>query len=336
MTLILCFIVFFTIIIVHELGHFIAAKLCKIHVAKFSIGFPPKIVSKTWKDTEYCISLLPLGGTVEIPELESNDIPHYKKHIIFMSGSILIFVFSWFIFFCTFHFVGSYHLDTSNKVGQILPNQPAEKAGIHPGDRIIQINDHEIKVWKDYQRIIRQYPKQRITVTWSRNDSAFVKEMIPMIWICPFRSETKEITTLGIAPELTTYKPNVSESFFLGARRLCNACKNAVSYIFRLFTGRDTLKKLRGPVGFFQMIKANLKNGLNPFLYLVAVISIYLGIINLLPIPGLDGGSMLLVSIEGVRRKHFSKKNKLIIEAIGLVFLLCILIYVTINDISKL
>ena len=271
-----------------------------------------------------------------MPELESNHIPSYKKCIVFMSGSILLFVFSWLVFFIAFHFVGSYRMDTSNKVGQVIAGQPAEEAGIRPGDRIIRINDHEIKEWKDYQRAVGRFREQQISVTWSRNDSLFIREMTPFVRVCPFRGGTRKIITLGIGPQLFSQRSNLCDAFALGARRIYYFGKNAVSYIIRLVTGRDTLKKLVGPVGFFQMTKTYINNGLNPLLYLIAIIAVYLGIINLLPIPGLDGGSMLLVTIEAVRRKHFSKKNKLIIEATGIVFLLFILVYVTINDIINL
>ena len=328
--------IFFVLITVHEFGHFLAAKLVRVPVEKLSIGYPPKLYSRIRGKTEYCLSLLPFGSYIKIPEIWLPVTRKYKKITILLSGPFFDFLFAFILFVITSQIIGTTMLDNTNRVGQVLSEFPAEKAGIRPGDLILRIDNHSVHTWSDYQKIIRQFANQEVTVTWSRKDSIFKKEMIPAIWECPVKGKIVKMTTLGITPNLIKQKIKLDTSFQIGFKELYGSIVNISTYIFKLFTGREKLSKLSGPIGFFQLTKEHIGEGLIIVLNFIAVLSVYLGFLELLPIPGRDGGHLLMTAIEGIRRKPIPENPKLLIETLGTVILLFLIVYLTINDISRL
>lgn len=338
MNLILAFLILGLVIFVHELGHFLVAKAVKAPVYKFAIGMGPVMFSKTVGETEYSIRWIPLGGFVQLEleeEFESSEesafrkLSVFKRGAVYFAGALFNFIFA-FILILGISFYSGY---PSTTVGKIYDNGPAKESGLQVGDLILSIDNKEIKSWEDISSTINQSKNHELSFKIKRNSE------IKTLHIKPELNKESGNYIIGITPE---YKKDLIKSLKSGIVSTMYNIEATYTGLIDIFTGifnneEESVNDLSGPVGTIQMITEQTKEGFLPSIMLIVSITISLGVFNLLPVPGLDGGKILLLIIEFLRGgKKMTLDHESQFTMIGLVALLCLMVFTTWNDISRL
>lgn len=323
------------LILIHEGGHCIVAKLCKVKVPEFSIGFGPKLFEKQLGETLYSLRAIPLGGFVKMEgEEEASDdegsfsnksIP--KKIAIVIAGATVNILFGLITYFILVSSTTTY---ISNEVQKIEPGYNAEMAGIMPGDKIIKINNTTIHTKKDIDKILAKCEGKEIELEIKRNEEYIKLEVIPKEEI----NESTGITKYYIGVELAIAEKNFFSNIEYGFWDTVDFSKSILENLKKVFTGNISVDQLTGPIGITTMVAHT--DGFVEFIYLLALISLALGITNILPIPPLDGWKVILYIIEGVRRKPMNPRTQMNIEALGFAFMIVLSIYVAYNDILRI
>lgn len=335
-TILATIFVFGIIVFVHELGHFITAKLCGMVVEEFAIGFGPAIYSKRKGETLYSIRSIPLGGYNKIsgmsPEEELTDRsfinkPAWQRFIVISAGAIMNFLLAILIFFSVFSIVGMKTPSQEAVVGDVLANSPAATAKLLPGDKIISIHNQPISKWTDITTALSFYSNTVTNVVVERNGSSVDLTVIPS-------KEEDGRAVIGIYPVMQVKHYSVGESFTMAISYTYNIIHAMVQGLYDMVTGA-TKAALSGPIGVAQMAGQVASTGFVSLLQFTAILSINLGIINLLPIPALDGGHLILILIEGITRRKLPPKALYYIQMTGVSILIMIFLYATISDVSR-
>lgn len=341
------------LIFVHELGHFIFAKSLGIKVLKFSLGFGPKVIGKKYGDTEYLLSAFPLGGYVkmlgqsdtpeeeeEISEAEKhrayNFQPIWKRFTVVFSGPFFNLCFAVLIFFLVFMNGVPYMLA---EVGAITPDSPAARQGIMKGDRVIEVDGKRIIRWDEMTEIIHNQPGKELTVRIDRSGSPLTLMVRPEKKVIKnLFGEDKEVGLIGITPSGKTElkQEGIAGAFSLAVSRTWDISVLTLVSMVKLVQRIIPADTIGGPIMIFQMAGQQASHGAMSFFTFMAVISINLGVLNLLPIPVLDGGHILFMGIEAIRRKPLSEKVIIISQKVGLVLLLSLMAFAFYNDIVRL
>lgn len=332
------------IVAVHEFGHFIFAKLSNTYVYEFSIGMGKKIFGKKRKggETEFCVRAIPLGGYVMIAgeDVQDEEIPKdrqmcnknfIQRFLILFAGAFNNFVFAFLILFVSALIYGA--VSTKPYIGEVGENYPAYLAGIQEGDLLISLNGEKISNW-DRALVKLQTMNGSEVVFTVKKETGEVKDYR----VSPIKEvdeDGNESYKYGIATAYTKEYGFV-KSFKYAVNKMISLIESMWDTLKYLFTGKVGVNQLSGPVGIYSIIDSQAKAGLEALLYIVAYLSINVGIINLLPFPAFDGGRILFLFIEKIFRVPVSKKVEGIIHTIGFVLLMLLLIYVTGNDIIKL
>jgi regulator of sigma E protease len=349
MTVVSAIVLLGVLIFVHELGHFLFAKVMRVKVMKFSLGFGPRVVGKKYGETEYLISSVPLGGYVkmlgeekgdQIPEEEKvrafNFQPVWKRMLIVLFGPLFNIFFATIILFFIF-LAGVPTL--LPEVGEIVPDSPAARAGLMKGDRVVEINGKPIQKWEEMTGIIHTSPERKLRVTIRREDRTTEYEIIPERKESPnIFGEKKEIGLIGVRPSGNTYveKEGFSGAFIQAVTRTWDISVLTVVSIVKLIQRIIPVETIGGPILIFQMAGQQAAQGPLSFFVFMSLISINLGILNLLPIPILDGGHILFLSIEAVRRKPMSEKVIMVAHRVGLAIIVTLIVFAFYNDIMRL
>lgn len=343
--IVLGFLIFF-----HELGHFIAAKLVGIRVERFSLGFPPRMIGKKIGETDYCISWIPFGGYVKMSgmidesldrkaikgepwEFQSKSTP--QKIFVITSGVVMNFIVAFIIFSIIIYMMGIGEVVESTVVYNIIPGYPAEKIGIQAGDRIVSVNGIEVNKWSDMTEIIHNKPNQEILVEWKRNGEIFSSYIQTVSSKVPYRGTIKEIGMIGISPEVKVRTAGIFESIAQGGINTYFWSRLTLVSIKMLILGQESLKSIGGPILIAKLAGDSARTGVSHLFNLIAIISINLGFLNILPVPALDGGHLVFIIFEGLRRKPLSVKTKVIIQQVGLAIIIALMILVIYNDILR-
>ncbi len=338
------------LIFFHELGHFLVAKKSGIRVERFSLGFPPKLIGKKIGDTEYCISWIPLGGYVKMAgeEPDQEEVkgepwefmskPVHKRALVVFAGPAMNFILSILIFWAIVFFVGKYevHNDT-NEIGLLAPGGPAEKAGIQPGDRIISINGIEVSTFQDMAKIIHQQVEKPVEVKWRRDGEEYTA--LITTFKDRIRDESgkpKDVGMIGIGPSYTTVKVGFFGSLLEAVDRSVFIAVEVIKVLAGFFTGTSSVKDLGGPVLIAQTAGQIAKTGIVNLLAFVGALSVMLSLVNVLPVPVLDGGHLLFLGIEKIKGRPLSLRQRAAWQQIGLAFLILFLIFITYNDLLRL
>ena len=347
---ILAFIVVLGIIVfVHELGHFLAAKIVGIRVESFSLGFPPKMVGKKIGDTEYMISWVPLGGYVKMAGMidESlNDKPltgapwefmsknFFQKVFAISAGVLMNFILA-FALYSGITFIWGVGEIGPAVVGQVDPTMPANSAGIVSGDLIIEVAGFNIDEWNDLTGIIHSRPDQDIEVVWMRGDSMMSAVIHTVARNVPVEGGIEEMGMIGIGPELEMRRVGLLASIAQGAGATYYIGRATVEGIKMLIMGEANIKDFVGPIGIVHYSGETARSGLAVFLGFIALISVNIGFLNILPIPALDGGHLVYIVIEAIIRRPIATKVKLIIQQVGMALLLLLILVISYNDIVR-
>ena len=350
-TNILSFIIVLGVLIFfHEFGHFLVARFFGVGVEKFSLGFGPRLIGKKVGITDYRISAIPLGGYVKMvgeepdAEIDPEEIPlsfthkHVaKRMLIVAAGPVFNILLAVIIFFGIFLSSGTFVLKPS--VGSVKQGAPAFSAGLEKGDLIIAINESAINSWDEMAEIINGSKGKTIRLVVRRGDST------RNFTIAPEQVTTKNIFgediqryIIGITASGESYSKdlNLFQAFSESLLQTYRVTELMVVIIAKLITGDISTDTLGGPIMIAQMAGDSAKAGIGSLISFIALISINLAIINLLPIPVLDGGHLLFFSIEAIKGSPVSIKVREIAQQIGLFLLILLMILVFYNDISRI
>lgn len=340
-------VVLSVLIFVHELGHFLVAKRAGVSVLKFSLGFGPKIFGFTRGGTEYLLSAIPLGGYVKMlgedPKEEVADRersfsakPVWSRSAIILAGPGANFLLAVAIFWVVF-MVGVPTLAT--KVGEVMEGFPAQAAGLLRGDRIVAIEERPIEKWEELAKQIHQSPGRPVHLTVEREGRRFDLTVTPKITKQKnLFGEEQEIGLLGIAPteEFLTERTNPITAFGMAVYKTYDLSRLVVLTFVKLLQGVVPAQTIGGPLLVAQMAGEQARLGVLNLLFFTALLSINLGILNLLPIPILDGGHLFFSLVEAVRGKPVSLRKREMAQQVGLVLLVALMIFAFYNDIFRL
>ena len=428
MTTILAFLfVLGVLVFVHELGHFLAARRVGVRVLTFSLGFGPKLLTARRGDTEYCISAIPLGGYVKMAGETAEDArsgaddeflskTKWQRFQVLIMGPVMNLVLAVVVLAVVLGQGAEIpaYLDEPAVVGSVLPESPAEGAGIQPGDRIVAVAGDRIDTWDDLEYSVGTRPRREIPVSFVREGQTRT------VQVTTLAEGRYEIGAIGVMPDIRTIVRAVSPGLpaeragvqpgdvvvavngepvpapsdlpsavekhaggeivltieregrvlTLGMRaepleegpRIgvtpgpptnvvqlgpLEALQESVArnyemtgLIFRtvggLFTGETSVRQLQGPVGIAQLSGQSAQAGWISLLTLMALVSLNLGILNLMPIPVLDGGHILIMGLEGLARRDFSMQVKERMLVAGFVVLLMLMVTVIYNDLTRI
>lgn len=344
LSLILFIVILGTIVSVHEFGHFLFAKLSKTYVYEFSIGMGKKIFGrkKEGSETEFCVRAIPLGGYVMIAGEDTLDesIPadrqmcnkgFFQRFMILFAGAFFNFIFAFIILFVSALIYGS--VTTKPFIGDVNVDYPAYVAGIEKGDLVLSINGTKISNWDRGLIMLQTTDGKAVTFEVMKVDGTIKKyEITPIL---ETDEEGNEAYKFGIST-FNEKEYGFVNSLEYAVNKTISLFESMWDTIKYLFTGRVGVNQLSGPVGIYSIVDSQAEEGLESLLYLVAYLSINVGLINLLPLPAFDGGRILFLFIEKIFRKPVSKKVEGIIHTIGFFLILLLLAYVTLNDIFRL
>lgn len=335
MRILLAVVLFLLLIVFHEFGHFIVAKKSGIKVNEFAVGMGPLIYSKEKGETKYSFRLVPIGGycAMEGEEDESNDprsfdnAPAFKRFLTILAGPVANLI----IAVLVFTIVGGISGVVTTEVSDFIEDSPAKIAGIEKGDEISKLNGKEISDFTEISKVVNDFYKDKdfekeINVEVKRDGKDLDFNFKPKV--------EAENVYIGIIPARRT--PGFFEAIAFGFKETGRNIKMIFTILGRLFTGKLALGALSGPVGVLKELGNQAQSGLANLLYFLAYISVNLAVLNLLPIPALDGSKLLTSAIEMITGKKINKKLEEKITMIGFFILLGLILVVSIKDIINL
>ena len=355
---VLTIVVFF-----HELGHFLVARWAGVRVLTFSLGFGPELAGFNDRHgTRWKISAVPLGGYVKFfgddteastpstealanmsAEEQAGSFHHKKvgpRAAIVAAGPIANFILAIVIFTCLFTFFGK--PSTTARVDKIEANSAAAAAGFQVGDVVTAIDGKTIGSFSDMQRIVGIHAGDKLTFTIKRGDSSLQLGGTPELREVkdPFgnlhRLGVMGITRATAPGDVLTERVDPATAFWLGIKETWFVVDRTFAYIGGVFTGREAADQVGGPLRIAQISGQVATIGLAALVHLAAVLSISIGLLNLFPVPLLDGGHLLFYAVEAVRGRPLSNRAQEVGFRIGLGLVLMLMVFATYNDILHL
>lgn len=337
LTILAAIFVFGVLVTVHELGHFITAKMMGMKVEEFAIGFGPNIYQQKDGDTLYSLRAIPLGGYNKISGMDPDDpwepnsfkaksIP--ARMLVILAGSLMNFILPVILFSGIFMIDGIEKPIDKPVLGIVVEDKAAYNAGLEVGDKILTINGAPVHTWNDVVTTLRDNGTKEVILTAERGGVVNTYKMLPEY------NEELGRPLIGISPKFVKERVGVVDSIKMGFAATQKVIVMMVEGLQRIITGKSSAE-VSGPIGVAQMAGQMAAEGLLPLLNFVAFLSINLGVINLLPLPALDGGHFVLLLYEGLRGKPLGSKAMNNIQTIGIVLLLAITIFSTFKDITR-
>ena len=335
------------LIVFHEFGHFIIAKLCGVGVLTFSVGFGPKLFVRKKGETEYALSAFPLGGYVKMigedPDEEVSQADRersfahkslFKRCAIVFAGPGFNLMLAVLLLMLVFVFYGVPVMSTL--VSGVEKGSPAEQAGIAKGDRIVAIDGEPVAEWEELSQTIKGSQGKPINLE-IRRGSETVK-----LAVQPTKKEGKSIFgerkddwMIGIGSQGTIEKGKPGLAVGKAFTQTWDYIKITLLAFYKMITGDVSPKNIGGPILIAQMAGQQAQEGVGNFLHFLAVLSINLGVLNLLPVPVLDGGHLLFFLIEAVIRKPVAIKYREMAQQVGICLLALLMVYAFYNDIVR-
>lgn len=357
------------LIFVHELGHFLVAKWLGIRVEKFSLGFGPKLIGWHWGETEYLLSAFPLGGYVKLfgeggfaenemieEDYEQNPAslpqpsetslsdedraqsfahrPVWQRMAVVIAGPAFNMFFAW-LLLIMLYLAGMPIMKAS--IGEVFKDKPAARTGLQPGDLITAVNGRTIRQWEDFSAEMAK-AKAEVAITILRKDKTTTLRMTPEL------SESKNLfgetikkPIVGVSPayDVVTQRFGLVDALQLGNAKAVEVTKLTVLSLAKLFQGVVPLKTVGGPIMIADMANKAAQSGGATFFLLLAVVSINLGVLNLLPVPVLDGGHLLFYTVELIIRRPVPQKVREFAQQAGMVLLIGLMVLAFYNDIMR-
>jgi regulator of sigma E protease len=348
-TILAAIIVLGVLIFVHELGHFLIAKLSRVGVLTFSLGFGPKLFGKKIGETQYQVSMVPLGGYVKMvgeeldeevpPEMASRSFsiqPVRTRLAIVFAGPFFNYLFAVFAFAAVL-MLGMPTL--LPEIGEVKPDYPAQLAGLQKGDRIVAVNGVPIQRWEDLAKMIHASKDGALQLKVDREGKTLQVSVTPRISTeTTLFGDEVQVGLIGISPAGTFFVERF-DPFTATRRAIFQSWKITqltVLSIIKIIEGKISAKTIGGPILIAQMAGQQAKAGLLSLLIFMAVISINLVILNILPIPVLDGWHLLMFIIEGIRRRPVSLHIRERAQQVGIFIIILLMLLVFYNDLSRI
>ena len=378
------------LILIHELGHFLAARAVGIRVERFSIGLPPRMLSFHNKfdgfwikffipwflqrrlnaetieyriprkkpqasDTEYSLSWTPFGGYVKMAGMidESLDTEvkgkpweftskkRWQQLLAISGGVIMNTLLAWLIFSVLVLAQGIDEPLEGTGVGSLVstPDRvqfPAELVGIQEGDYIRSVDGRTVTTWDDMTAIVQERAGETIAISWERNGRLLQDSLTIVAEVLPTPEGTQTVGMIGVGRMTRNIQPGFFQSFGYGAQSTYMFGTLMARSLWTMIRGQASMDQVGGPIAIAKMAGEMARRGWADIFFFMAVISINLAFINILPIPGLDGGHFIIIALEGIVRRPLPLKVKLFIQQVGILFLLGLIIFITVNDIARL
>ena len=332
------------LVVVHEFGHFIMAKLAGIRVERFSIGFGPVLFGKKIAGTEFVFSLLPLGGFVKMAgenanesegkEWEFNSKPLGWKFLVVFAGPFMNALLAVVLF--TFVFTTGQPMVTA-KIGKIMPKSPAAAAELKENDRVVSVNGHLVKYWEEVLREVRQ-SQDKIVLVVERDGAPRDVTVVPNVGSQSSPVKKKAVPFIGIAPssEVVYLEHPLLEAAVLAFRRVADMTGMILFSFALMFSGALSFKdSMTGPIGIYFMTGQAAQMGPAYLLYFMGSLSVSLFVLNLLPIPVLDGGHVLFILIEKIKGSPLKESVKDKMTQGGMTVLLVLMAFVILQDVHR-
>ncbi len=343
-------IVLGVLIFFHEFGHFIFARLFGVGVEKFSLGFGPKILSKKVGITEYMVSAIPLGGYVKMVgddpgaevddgqrALSFNHKPVLQRFLIVAAGPGFNFLLAFLLFTGIYMASGLFILEPV--IGDVKADTPAFAAGLEKGDRVLAVNRIAVGSWEEMAGMIGESGGSELFLTVQRGESEKGFTIVPKVTTSKnLFGEDVERHVIGVtsAGEVRTEELSLPGAVVQGMIQTYNITKLTVVSIAKLVQGTLSIKTVGGPIMIAQMAGEQAEQGTLNFLFFIALLSVNLAILNILPIPVLDGGHMVFFTIEAIMGRPVSLKSREIAQQVGVFLLITLMVYICYNDIARL
>lgn len=335
------------LIVFHEFGHFLFAKLSGVGVLTFSVGFGPKLWVKKKGETEYALSAFPLGGYVKMvgedPDEEVNTVDReksfahkglLKRAAIVVAGPGFNILLAVLLLTVVFIFYGVPVL--SNQIGSVEPGSPADRAGIKKGDRIVELNGKPVAHWEDLSERIKASGGEPLRVRLQRDGQDL------MVSLQPTKKESRnvfgekrEVWMIGIGSQVSIEKGEPGLAVVKAFVRTYDYAKLTLVGLYKMIKGEVSPSNLGGPILIAQMAGQQAQAGLGNFLAFLAVLSVNLGVLNLLPIPVLDGGHLLFCLVEALIGRPVAVKHREMAQQLGIFLLMLLMVYAFYNDIAR-
>ena len=338
LTVLACIFVFGILVTVHEFGHFITAKLTGMKVEEFSIGFGPKIYQQQEGETLYSLRMLPLGGYNKIagmdpedpddPERGFNSKPVASRMLVILAGSLMNFLLPVLIFFGIFLAFGMEVPENKPVLGQIIEGYPAEQSGLKEGDRILSINGKPVAEWLDIRNNIAEAGTKPVPFEIQRNNKTLTIMVTPGV-----NPETGK-PFIGVVSSLKKVELSPVQAAVASVTATKNIIKNMYASLYHMVTGK-TKAEFSGPVGVAKMAGEVAHKGFDRLMQFTAMLSLNLAIINLLPLPALDGGHFLILLMEAVTGHKLGKAAMQNIQKVGVAMILALTVFATFKDLTR-
>ncbi|PAB61232.1 RIP metalloprotease RseP [Anaeromicrobium sediminis] len=329
-TFIVAGLVFGMLVLFHEFGHFSVAKLVGIKVHEFAIGMGPKILSYKGAETRYSVRIFPIGGYVKMEgeDEQSSDVrsfnnkPLLARLSVILAGPLMNFVLAVILFSIIFYSVGF----PTTTIGETTKDLPAYKSGLQTGDKILAIDDKKVGTWDEIVKNIKESNKDNIKISYERNDK---KEHV---YITPVINKEDNRRIIGITPR---FEKSIVKSIKYSFDRIIFIIDEMFKFFGRLFAGKASSSDVVGPVGIIHIVGEAAKTNIYNVLSLAALISINLGMVNLLPIPALDGGRIIFLLFEGISGKPIDPEKEGMIHFTGFILLMGLMLFMVYKDLLR-
>jgi regulator of sigma E protease len=329
--IIMAILAFSLLVIIHELGHFTLAKLNGVKVHEFSLGMGPKLFGIKGKETEYLIKAFPIGGYVKMEGEESgsddprafNNKTPWQKLSIVSAGAIMNLILA----VVLFAFVGASEGYILPIIGEVSPNSPAMNAGVQVGDKITKVNKVNIDRWDEFLNQIYTSKGESMSMTIVRNSK--VKE----ISLKPIKDAKENRYMVGIRVSGEEKKLNFGEAVIYGFNQTISTAKQTFGFFGSLFKGQVSANDVGGPISIIRLSGKAAQAGFTKLMFLTALLSVQLGIFNIIPFPALDGGWIFILLFEIISGKKLDEKKVGAVNYIGFMILMAVMVLVVIKDI---
>lgn len=341
MGIILAILVFGTIVFIHELGHFLLAKVNKIRVDEFSIGMGPRLLSWQRGETRYSLKLLPLGGSCMMGEDDADDTSEgsFNSKSVWARMSVIVAgaVFNFILAFVFAVIIVGYAGYDKPVISGVLEGYSAEAEGLQEGDRILKMNDKRIHLWREVSYYNMFHPGEKIELVYERDGEKHEVTIVP-------KQDEDGNYLLGVLSPAKNEKANVLTAMQYGVYEVKFWIDTTLQSLKMLVTGNASLNQLSGPVGIVDIVDETYEQTksygfivvLMQMLNIGILLSANLGVINLLPLPALDGGRLVFLIVEAIRGKRVPPEKEGTVHMIGMVLLLALMAFVMFNDIKRL
>ncbi len=342
-------IVLGVLVFFHEFGHFIVARFFGVGVEKFSLGFGPRLFGKTVGMTDYRVSAIPLGGYVKMvgeepnAEIADDMIPFsfthksvYKRMAIVIAGPLFNVILAILIFWGLFTFYGAYEQDTV--IGKVAPDSAALSAGLQAKDRILSIGGKSIGTWAEISDTIKNSGGNAIEIKVKRGSENLAFQVKPLLKKSKNEfGEEVDRYLIGVesSGNMIPKELSAGSAFTESVKQTWQVAEVTVLSMVKMIQGKISKKELGGPIMIAQMAGAQARQGIANLIWFIAIISVNLAVLNILPIPVLDGGHLVFFTIEAIKGSPVSENARMTAQQIGMLLLLLLMVFVFYNDLTR-